>query len=69
MALWTPGTAPTLIGPRRHVARERILTLPSGERVRVSVDDSSTVTQIEHDHSLDAIVRPRTITLKVRRHQ
>lgn len=61
--LWTPN----LFGPRRYVARERIVTLPSGERVRVSVDDSTTVTQVEHDHTLDAIVRPKTITLKVRR--
>lgn len=63
--LWTP----TLIGPRRYVARERIVTLPSGERVRVSIDDSATVTQVEHDHTLDAIVRPRTVTVKVRRIQ
>lgn len=60
--LWTPH----LFGPRRHVARERIVTLPSGERVRVSVDDSGTVTQIEHDHTLDAVVRPKTIAVKVR---
>ena len=65
--LWTPPTGVTLLGPRKHVARERIVTLPSGERVRVSVDDSTTVTQVEHDHTLDAIVRPKTITLKVRR--
>lgn len=45
------------------------MTLPSGERVRVSVDDSETVTQVEHDHTLDAIVRPRTIAIKVRRQQ
>lgn len=43
------------------------MTLANGERVRVSVDDSGTVTQVEHDHTLDAIVRPKTITLKVRR--
>lgn len=67
--LWTPPAGVTLLGPRRHVARERIVILPSGERVRVSVDDSATVTQIEHDHTLDAVVRPRTITLKVRRTQ
>lgn len=65
--LWTPPKGVTLLGPRRHVARERIVTLPSGERVRVSVDDSDTVTQVEHDHTLDAIVRPKTIRLKIRR--
>lgn len=66
--LWTPGQ-PTLLGPRRYVARERVVTLPSGERVRVAVDDSGTVTQIEHDHTLDAVVRPRTVRLKVTRIQ
>lgn len=65
--LWTPPAGVTLLGPRQFVARERIVTLPSGERVRVSIDDSTTVTQIEHDHTLDAIVRPKTITIKVRR--
>ena len=69
MALWTPGDGPTLIGPRRYVARERIVTLPTGERVRVSIDDSGTVTQVEHHHSLDAIVRPNTIRVQVRRQQ
>ncbi len=65
--LWTPPKGVTLLGPRKHVARERIVTLPSGERVRVSIDDSTTVTQIEHDHTLDAIVRPKSITVKIRR--
>lgn len=47
-------------------AVERIVTLPTGERVRISVDDSGTVTQIEHNHTLDAVVRPRTVTIKRR---
>lgn len=63
--LWTPTT--NLFGPRKFVARERIVTLPSGERVRVSIDDSTTVTQVEHDHTLDAIVRPQTVRVKVQR--
>ena len=63
--LWTPPRA--MFGPRRYQARERIVTLPTGERVRVSTDDSTTVTQIEHDHTLDAIVRPQTIRMKIRR--
>ena len=67
--LWTPPTGVTLLGPRKHVARERIVTLPSGERVRVSIDDSTTVTQIEHDHTLDAVVRPKTVTIKIQRNQ
>ena len=57
----------TLLGPRKFVARERIVTTATGERVRVSVDDSGTVTQVEHDHTLDAIVRPQTIRVKIRR--
>ena len=64
-SLWTPKGV-TLLGPRQFIARERIVTLPSGERVRVSVDDSDTVTQVEHHHTLDAIVRPQTIRLKIR---
>ena len=65
-SLWTPKGV-TLLGPRQFIARERIVTLPSGERVRVSIDDSDTVTQVEHDHTLDAIVRPKTIRVKIRR--
>ena len=63
--LWTPSKA--IFGPRKYIARERIVTLPNGERVRVSVDDSDTVTQIEHEHTLDAVVRPKTIKIKVKR--
>jgi len=65
--LWTPPRGVTLIGPRRFVAREEIRVLPNGERVAVRVDDSGTVTHVEHDHSLDAIVRPRTTRVLVRR--
>jgi hypothetical protein len=65
--LWRPPAGVTLLGPRRHVAQDRIVTLPTGERVRVWVDDSGTVTQIEHDHTLDAVVRPQTIRVKMRR--
>lgn len=64
MPLWTPH----LHGPARYQAQERIVTLGNGERVRVSVDDSGTVTQIEHTDRLDAIVRPATITMRVRPH-
>lgn len=64
--LWTPPNGVTLIPAARYVARERIETLPNGERVQIRVDDSGTVTQIEHDHTLDAIVRPKTVTIKVR---
>jgi hypothetical protein len=44
------------------------VTLPSGERALVTVDDSGTVTQVEHGEILDAVVRPATIRIKIRRY-
>lgn len=64
--LWIPPTGVALL---RHHRKERIVTLPSGERVRISVDDSGTVTQIEHDDTLDAVVRPKTTIVKIRREE
>lgn len=61
--LWTPG-APALL---RHRTKKRTVTLPSGERALITVDDSATVTQIETADRLDAIVRPRTVTVHIRR--
>jgi hypothetical protein len=49
-----------------HRARKRTVTLPSGERALVTVDDSGTVTHIETADRLDAIVRPKTVTIKIR---
>ena len=63
-ALWTPPTGVGLLKMRR---RERLVVLPSGERVKVTIDDSGTVTQIEHTDTLDAVVRPEAIRVKVRR--
>lgn len=65
--LWTPPKGVTLIPPKKHRAREEIRVLPNGERVMVHVDDSGTVTHIHHDHTLDAIVRPKTVTIKLAR--
>lgn len=62
--LWVPPTGVALL---RHRASERVVTLPSGERVNVTVDDSGTVTHIEHDDRVDAVVRPRTTTIRIRR--
>lgn len=45
----------------RYRATERTVTLTDGRRAKVTVDDSGTVTQIESDEQLDAIVRPKTI--------
>lgn len=65
--LWTPPKGVSLLPARRYVEREHIRVLPNGERVKVHVDDSGTVTHIHHDHTLDAIVRPKTIRVKVKR--
>lgn len=54
---------------RRHKATQRIVTLPNGKRVNVSLDDSRTVQQIEEDDRLHAVVRPRTTIIKIRRQQ
>jgi hypothetical protein len=47
--------------------REWIEVLPDGRRVRVSVDDSGTVTQIEENDALHARVRPKTAKVLLRR--
>ena len=47
-------------------ATSRTITLPTGERAKVTVDDSGTVTHIEHGEHVDAIARPKTIRLKLR---
>lgn len=52
---------------RKFKASERVVTLPNGQKVRVSIDDSRTVAQIEEDERLHAVVRPRTQTIKIRR--
>jgi hypothetical protein len=44
---------------------ERILYLPNGAHVKVSVDDSGIATQVEEDEALHAIVRPHTIHKKI----
>jgi hypothetical protein len=56
----------------RFRATTRTVTLPSGERALVRVDDSGTVTEVEVSRRgagvserQDAIVRPQTITLRV----
>lgn len=61
--LWVPG-APALL---RHRARKKTVTLPDGTRALVTVDDSGTVTQVESTERLDAIVRPRTVQVQLRR--
>lgn len=63
--LWVPPRVPLLT----HRAKKRTVTLPNGERALITVDDSGTVTNVEHGEHLDAIVRPKTVTIKIRRAQ
>lgn len=44
-------------------ANEKVLVLPNGARVKVSVDDSGCATHIEEDDRLHAVARPRTLRL------
>jgi hypothetical protein len=41
--------------------QERTITLPNGERAKVTIDDSGTVRHVEHGDHLDALVRPAPI--------
>lgn len=47
----------------RMRARTRTITLPNGERAKVTIDDSGTVRHVEHGDHLDATVRPATVRL------
>lgn len=44
----------------------RTVTLRTGERAKVTVDDSGTVMQIETTERMDAVVRPKSVRLKFR---
>lgn len=50
----------------RHRATKRTVTLRDGRRALVTVDDSGTVMQVETAERLDAIVRPKTVTVKIK---
>lgn len=63
MPLWVPPHVSLLT----HRAKKRTVTLPSGERALITVDDSGTVTHIEHGEHLDAIVRPMATTVRIRK--
>jgi hypothetical protein len=62
--LWTP---PARVAQLRHRPKQRTVTLPSGERAKVTVDDTATVIHIERAERLDAVVRPDVIRLKIQR--
>lgn len=49
-----------------HRRTKRTVTLRTGERALVTVDDSGTAMQIETAERLDAVVRPRTVRLRLR---
>ena len=53
----------------RFRAKKRTVTLASGERALVTIDDSGTVRHVEHGDHLDATVRPRTIRLVLKQDQ
>ena len=61
--LWIARTAPAFL---RFRAKTSTVTLPNGERAKVTIDDSGTVRHVEHGDHLDATVRPGTIRLVVR---
>lgn len=54
------------VGILRYRPSVRTITLPNGERAKVTIDDSGTVKHIEHGDVLDAVVRPKTIRYKLR---
>lgn len=58
--------APAGVNFLRFRARHKTITLPNGERAKVTIDDSGTVRHVEHGDHLDATVRPAAIRLKVR---
>jgi hypothetical protein len=49
----------------RHRASKKTVTLRTGERALITVDDSGTVTQIETPERLDAIVRPKSVRVRL----
>lgn len=58
--LWTPSLL-------THRATKKTVTLPNGMRALISTDDSGTVTQVETAERLDAIVRPQTVKIRLRK--
>ncbi len=61
--LWLPPSFNVL----RMRPTECTQILRDGQRAKVTVDDSGTVTQIETAEQLHGIVTPKTVRLKVRR--
>jgi len=65
--LWTP---PKGVGFLKMRQRKRIVTLPNGERVQVTIEDSQTVAHTEHkDGHIDALVMPKPVVMYLRKDQ
>lgn len=64
--LYVARAAPAFL---RFRAKTRTVTLPNGERAKVTIDDSGTVRHVEHGDHLDATVRPASIRLVLRPEQ
>lgn len=68
--LWVPGHGVNFQAERNT---KRTRTLPSGERALITIDDSGHVMQIlrarrlSDDERLDAVVRPKTVRIRMRR--
>ena len=68
--LWVPGHG---ISFHENRGTKRTRDLPSGERALITIDDSGTVMHIlrsrrrSDDERQDAIVRPKTVRLRLRR--
>jgi hypothetical protein len=50
----------------RHRKRSKTVTLPNGERAKITVDDSGIVEQVEHGEVLDGTVRPKPILMELK---
>jgi hypothetical protein len=50
-----------------RIDSEKVLHLPGGKTMKVTTDASGTVSHVEEDHSLHAIVRPDTHKGRLRR--
>ena len=48
----------------KYRATKKTVTLKTGERALITVDDSGTVTHIETAERLDAVVRPKPVKVK-----
>jgi hypothetical protein len=50
----------------KYRKREKTVTLPNGERAKITIDDSGIVKQVEHGDHLDGYARPDPIRLALK---